>query len=148
MSVKKSNYSILVDVDLNTKGVQAKLDKVFKDLKPPKIKVDVDKDNSVSKIAKEADDASKGLGNLDRAAEDTSLTFQAANEIFSKTIDVISSMVEQVYALDAAEIEFSKVSDLSGDALDEYVAKLADMGGEVARTGKPKSQALNVRIVN
>ena len=33
--------------------------------------------------------------------------------------------------------EFKKVSDLSGQALDDYTSKLSDMSAEVARTGKP-----------
>ena len=141
------NYSILADVELSSKGVQAKLDKLFKNLKPPKIKLDINSDN-INKITKEADKAVKGFDSLDKAAQDNSLTFQAANEIFSKTIDVITSMVDQVYKLDASIIEFQKVSDLSGEALDKYVDKLADMGQAVGRTGKPKRQALNVGIVN
>ena len=41
-----------------------------------------------------------------------------------------------------------KVSDLSGSALDDYVAKLSEMGSAVARTGKPKCQAPDDGIVN
>ena len=78
----------------------------------------------------------------------TSLTFQAANEIFSTATDIISSMVEQIFELDAALTEFKKVSDLSGSALDNYVAKLSEMGTVVARTGKPKRQAPDNGIVN
>ena len=148
MAIKKSQYSILVDVDFSAKGVQAKLDKLAKDIKPIKVKVDVDGAENIKNVTKGADDAAKGVDKLNKAAQDNSLTFQAANEIFSKTIDVITSMVDQVYKFDASIIEFQKVSDLSGEALDKYVDKLADMGQVVGRTGKPKSQALNVRIVN
>ena len=148
MAIKKSNYSILVDVDFSAKGVQAKLDKLAKDIKPIKVKVDVDGAENIKNVTKSADDAAKGVDKLNKAAQDNSITFQAANEIFSKTIDVITSMVDQVYKFDASIIEFQKVSDLSGEALDKYVDKLADMGQVVGRTGKPKSQALNVRIVN
>ena len=148
MAIKKSQYSILVDVDFSAKGVQAKLDKLAKEIKPINIKIDVTGTENVKEIVKQADNASKGMKELDQATEDTSLTFQAANEIFSKTIDVITSMVDQVYKFDASIIEFQKVSDLSGEALDKYVDKLANMGQVVGRTGKPKSQALNVRIVN
>ena len=148
MAIKKSNYSILVDVDFSAKGVQAKLDKLAKDIKPIKVKVNVDGAENIKNVTKGADDAAKGVDKLNKAAQDNSLTFQAANEIFSKTIDVITSMVDQVYKFDASIIEFQKVSDLSGEALDKYVDKLADMGQVVGRTGKPKSQALNVRIVN
>ena len=148
MAIKKSNYSILVDVDFSAKGVQAKLDKLAKEIKPINIKIDVTGTENVKEITKQADNASKGMRELDQATQDNSLTFQAANEIFRRTIDVVTSMVDQVYKLNAAQIEFQKVSDLSGNALDEYTDKLAVMGGEVARTGKPKSQALIVGIVN
>ena len=122
------NYSILADVELNTKNIQSQLDKV--------------------KIKLNTNEATNGLKKLDDEAEEVSLTFQAANEIFSNTVQIISSMVEQVYALNEAQIEFQKVSDLSGEALDAYTAKLMQMGGQVARTGKPKRQAPNVGIVN
>ena len=112
------NYSILADVELNTKNIQSQLDKV--------------------KIKLNTNEATNGLRKLDDEAEEVSLTFQAANEIFSNTVQIISSMVEQVYALNEAQIEFQKVSNLSGEALDAYTAKLMQMGGQVARTGKPK----------
>lgn len=132
MAVK---YSILADVELNTKSVKQQLKKASQELK---IDIDVDK---VGKAKKEFD-------GLHESVESTNLSFQAANEIFSKSIDIISSMVEQVYKLDAAQIEFQKVSDLSGKSLDNYIDKLTVMGGQVARTGKPKSQAPIVRMVN
>lgn len=122
------NYSILADVELNTKNIQSQLDKV--------------------KIKLNTNEATDGLKKLDDEAEEVSLTFQAANEIFSNTVQIISSMVEQVYALNEAQIEFQKVSDLSGEALDAYTGKLIQMGGQVARTGKPKCQAPNVGIAN
>ena len=46
----------------------------------------------------------------------------------------MSSMVEQVYELDDAMVEYRKVSDLSGTSLDNYVNKLSEMRSGVART--------------
>lgn len=129
------NYSILADVELNTKDIQKKLDAV----KNRTLKLKVDSD---------ADKAAKGLKDLDESTKDVSLSFQAANEIFSRSIDVIETMVEQVYKLDSAMIEFQKVSDLSGKAFEDYINKLSVMGGEVARTGKPKRLTPIVRMVN
>lgn len=126
------NYSVLVGVELDTKNVQQQLDKNLKNLK-----VDLN-----------TKDAEKNLDNLNSSMVDTYLTFQAANEIFSTSVDIIKSMVDQVYNLNAATIEFQKVSDLSGQALDDYISKLSDMGSTVARTGKPKSQAPDDGIVN
>lgn len=127
-----NNYSVLVGVELDTKNVQQQLNQNLKNLK-----VDLD-----------TKDATKGLNDLNSSITDTYLTFQAANEIFSTSIDIIKSMAEQVYALDAAMIEFQKVSDLSGQALDNYIAKLSKMGSTVARTGKPRCQAPDDGIVN
>ena len=76
------------------------------------------------------------------------LSYQEANAIMSKSIDIISSMVDQVFEMNGALTEFSKVSDLSGASLDAYVSKLQDLGSEVGRTGKPKCLSQNVRMVN
>ena len=132
MATKNTNYSILVDVELETSSIKNQLNKAAKD-----VKLNLDTKNAVS-----------GLDSLNGAMEDTSLTFQAANEIFSKSIDIITSMVDQVYELDGALTEFRKVSSLSGPALDSYVSKLSEMGNAVARTGKPKRQAPDDGIVN
>lgn len=129
MAKTRSNYSILVDVELDTSNIQKQLDKN-------------------AKVQLNTTDAIKSLLGLDNTMEDTSLTFQAANEVFSTTKDILMSMVNQVYELDSAIIEFQKVSDLTGDALDNYVQKLNDMGDSVAKTGKPKCQAPDDGIVN
>lgn len=129
MAKTRSNYSILVDVELDTSNIQKQLDKN-------------------AKVQLNTTDAIKSLLGLDNAMEDTSLTFQAANEVFSTTKDILMSMVEQVYELDSAIIEFQKVSDLTGEALDNYVQKLNNMGDSVAKTGKPKRQAPEDGIAN
>ena len=129
MAKTRSNYSILVDVELDTSNIQKQLDKN-------------------TKVQLNTTDTIKSLLGLDNAMEDTSLTFQAANEVFSTTKDILMSMVKQVYELDSAIIEFQKVSDLTGEALDNYVQKLNDMGNSVAKTGKPKCQAPDDGIVN
>ena len=129
MAKTRSNYSILVDVELDTSSIQKQLDKN-------------------AKVHLNTTDAIKSLLGLDSAMEDTNLTFQAANEVFNTTKDILMSMVGQVYELDSAIIEFQKVSDLTGDALDNYVQKLNDMGDSVGRTGKPKCQAPDDGIAN
>ena len=127
-----ANYSIIVDAELNTKTIQTQLNNASKNLK----------------VTLDAKDAINGAKDLQNSMEDVSLTFQAANEIFSTSIDIITSMVEEVYKLDNALIEFQKVSDLSGQSLDKYVATLSEMGSTVAITGKPKCQAPDDGIVN
>lgn len=119
-----SNFSILVDTMLDTSAIRKQLQDVEK--KVPKIKVGIDKSG----------------------VQDLGLTFQEANLIMSRSIDIISSMIGEVYNLDSALTEFRKVSDLSGESLDKYVQHLSELGETVARTGKPKCQAPNVRMVN
>ena len=53
--------------------------------------------------------------------------------------DIDSQLKSKKYGitLDTAQTEFKKVSDLTGAALDSYTQKLANMGKEVGRTGKP-----------
>ena len=127
-----SNYSILLDVELETSTIKKQLNEAAKNIK----------------FNLNTKDATKDIESLGDAMKDTSLTFQAANEVFSKSIEIIIGMVDQVYELDTALTEFKKVSTLSGDALDSYVDKLSKMGTAVARTGKPKCQAPDVGIVN
>ena len=112
-----TNYSILVDVELQTKQIKEQLNSVSRGAK---INIDT---SSVRQ-------ASQDINNL-------ALDFNAANEVFSKTIRVIGSLANQVLELDTALTEYKKVSDLSGQALDKYVAKLSKVGLTVGRTGKP-----------
>lgn len=137
---RNSNFSILADVELDLKSIQ-------KQLNQHKIVFDID--------GKSIRVAGMGLNELEEQArrasesgEDLGLTFQQANMIMQQSIDIIVSMVEQVYQLDDAITEFKKVSDLSGKSLDNYVDKLSIMGSQVARTGKPKRQAPCDGIVN
>ena len=125
-----SQYSILVDVDFSTSQIQQKLRQAAQNTK---INFDVDS-GSIDQAAK--------------AAENLGLTFQEANLIMSRSLDIITSMVDEVYALDSSLTEFKKVSDLSGASLDNYTNKLSEIGKTVARTGKPKSQARCVGMVN
>ena len=89
MAKTNSMYSILVDVDLQTSTIQKQLNDASKNLK----------------VNLKTSNASKDLKDLGDTMDDVSLTFQAANEIFSKSIDIIMSMVDQVYELDSALTE-------------------------------------------
>lgn len=111
-----ANYSILVDVNLQTQQIKEQLNKI----KGAKIDLDT---SSVKQAS--------------RDIQDLELNFNSANEVFSKTIDIISSLASQVLELDNSITEFKKVSDLSGSSLDDYVSKLSKMGLAVGRTGKP-----------
>ena len=140
MAIKKSQYSILVDVDLNTDTINQQLKDIQKKIEPivfPGIK-DTSKD--VKDLGEATSKAAKDVDELNSSTADALLTYQAAHEIFQKSVDAIMSIVDAVYTLNDAEIEFQKVSDLSGQALDDYVDKLAGMGGAVGRTA---SEMLN-----
>ena len=126
---KSSNYSILIDAQLN-------LDDIEKKLKSKKYEIPLDT-SSIKSGKKDIDDAVQSTKNLNDAGQDLELTFNVANEVFNKFTSVIKDMVGQVYELDSALTEFKKVSDLNGQALDEYTNKLSKIGQTVGRTGKP-----------
>lgn len=128
MAKTNTNYSILVGVELQTAGIQKQLDNATKQTK---LKID---DSEVK-------NAASSLSNLNDVAEETDLTFQAANEVFRRSIEILSQMASQVYELNTAIIEFQKVSDLSGEDLDDYIDKLSNMGSAVARTGSEMVEA-------
>lgn len=132
MATRNSNYSILVDVQLNTNNIQTQLNNAAR--------------NTIINI--NTQNAQNNLRGLSQDVEDLGLTFQEANLIMNQSIEIIASMVEQVFELDTAMTEFKKVSDLSGSALDKYVSKLSSMGNAVARTGKPKCLSRGVGMVN
>lgn len=141
-----SNYSIIVDVDFKEKEIQQKLDVLVKNLgDKSKADLKVNVDNSAEKNLNKINEAAEGVNST---GDKIGITYQAANAILSKTVEIASSMVDQVYELDSAMTEFQKVSDLRGRDLDDYQQKLSEIGRTVARTGKPKCQARNVRIGN
>lgn len=138
----KRNYSILVGVELDTSGIQQQLNALTQ--KAINISLNVDGKDDLK-------DVIEGLKGLDKATKETGegtkkasdgvqnmgLTFQQANDIMQKSVDIIGKMLDSVFDLDAALVEFQKVSELSGASLDAYVDKLTQMGLEVGRTGKP-----------
>ena len=124
------NIGVGIEIQTSTREIQQQLNAAAKN-----INLNID--------AKGAKEASDGINNLSdnmkeasSSAENFELTYQAANMIMEKSIEIISSMVSEVYTLNAAQVELSKVTDLSGESMDEYVSKLTDMGAEVAKTGK------------
>lgn len=144
--MSKSNFSILVDVDFQTTQIRKKLKQAVDDVSK-QVKIDV-RAKGLDETEKQAKEAKNALEQLASQGESVGLTFQEANLIFSRSVEAISSMVEQVYQLDSALIEFRKVSNLSGDSLDKYVTQLQNMGNAVARTGKPKCLSRGVGMVN
>ena len=132
------NYGIGLGAYLDTTGIE----KQIKDLENKKrnIKFTTD-DKALKDTTKGVKDFDGALKSQDETMQNNLLTFQAANMLLSKTIDIMSAMVEQVYELNGAVTEYKKVTDLSGASLDAYVDKLSKMGGEVARTGTEMVEA-------
>ena len=125
-----SNYSIIVDAELDLKKIKEQLKEVASNGVDLKV-------HGAAQGKKEIDDVTKSTRQLNEAGQDLELTFNVAHEVFSKFLSVVKDMAGQVYELDAAITEFKKVSDLSGSALDDYVDKLSQLGQAVGRTGKP-----------
>ena len=124
------NIGVGIEIQTSTREIQQQLNAAAKNINL----------NIKAKGAKEASDGINNLSdNMNEAsssAKNFELTYQAANMIMEKSIEIISSMVSEVYTMNAAQIELAKVTDLSGESMDEYVSKLTDMGAEVAKTGK------------
>lgn len=125
-----SNYSVIVDAELDLKKIKEQLKEVASNGVDLKV-------HGAAQGKKEIDDVTKSTRQLNEAGQDLELTFNVAHEVFSKFLSVVKDMAGQVYELDAAITEFKKVSDLTGSALDDYVDKLSQLGQEVGRTGKP-----------
>ena len=125
-----SNYSIVVQAELDLKKIKEQLKEVSSNGVDLKV-------HGAAQGKKEIDDVTKSTRQLNEAGQDLELTFNVAHEVFSKFLSVVKDMAGQVYELDAALTEFKKVSDLSGSALDDYVDKLSQLGQAVGRTGKP-----------
>lgn len=134
-----SNYSILVDVELQTANIQKQLNSLGKNAKL---------NLNTAATASGLNSLNSNLNSVNQSAQDASLTFQAANMIWSKSVEIITSMIDEVFSLDTALTEFKKATRLSGSALDDYVDTLAQMGEAVARTGKPKCLSRSDGMVN
>lgn len=126
---KSSNYSVLVDAQLN-------LDDIEKKLKSKKYEIPIDT-SSIKSGKKDIDDAVQSTKNLGDTTENVAVTYQQFRQVLDLATSALSNMYEQVRNLDSATTELKKVSDLQGASLDKYVSKLSKMGQTVGRTGKP-----------
>ena len=115
---KNSNWSVLVDVEINAADLQKKINEAAKSMK----------------LKADTGEADKALDKTTEKAEKLGLTYQEANLIMQKSLDIMRQMADVVSELDAALIEYQKVSDLSGKSLKRYSDNLGEMGLTVART--------------
>ena len=91
--------------------------------------------NQLLQLTQGAQNASEQIRGTATAVEESTLSYQEWNVVLNACIDTIKSFAEQTFEMDSALPDFKKVSDLSGDSLDQYVNKLQDLGSTVARTG-------------
>lgn len=63
-------------------------------------------------------------------------TYMSVTTVFYQAIRAIKSMINEVEELDKSLTEFKKVSDLSGESLEKYVARAYEAGEVVAKTGR------------
>lgn len=141
-TTKGRNYSILVGIKLDTSDVQKQLDAIKG--REIKVKVSVEGNEELKETAETMGQLPKRSKTVKDSIKDQAdeveklgLTYQQANAIMSKSVEIIGMMVDSVFELDDAITAFKKVSDLGGQSLDNYVEKLTQMGLEVGRTGKP-----------
>lgn len=109
---------MLVDVEINAADLQKKLNQAAKD----------------TKLKFDTKEAEKSLDRTTEKVQNLGLTYQEANLIMQRSLDIMRSMASVVSELDSALIEYQKVSDLSGKALKNYTDNLGEMGLTVART--------------
>lgn len=132
-----TNYSLIFQGQIDVSSINRQIQEIQQRLNKLEFNFGGSAKN-IGEVSRGLEDVSKASSDVGTSIEETGLSFQAANEIFSRSIDIISTMFDQVLELDTAITELSKVSDLSGQAMEDYVNKLSQMGSTVARTGKPK----------
>lgn len=91
--------------------------------------------NQLLQLTQGAQDATQQIRQTATAVEESTLSYQEWNVVLNACIDTIKAFVDQTLEMDSALTDFKKVSDLTGDSLDQYVDKLQDLGSTVARTG-------------
>ena len=103
--------------------------------------------NETTKLNKNLDETKKktndlgvGLtnfrGTLVKIAE-----FQIINGILNTFVNAVTDAINSVHDFDDALTDFKKVSDLTGDSLQDYTQKLADLGETTGRTMTEMVQA-------
>ena len=90
------------------------------------------KDNTEN--LKKATNSSKSLGQTFAETTEKVFRFGLSTKIISGVQQAIVEAKDTIFEFDGALTEFKKVSDLSGESLNNYTEKLGIMGEEVART--------------
>lgn len=93
--------------------------------------------DNVKKVGTASETSSKQVKSLGQSFVETTLKvakFYASTLVIQAFMSTINEAKEAIIEFDKAMVEFQKVSDLRGQALDEYTQKLGEMGEAVART--------------
>ena len=122
-TTKGRNYSILVGIKLDTSDVQKQLDAIKG--REIKVKVSVEGNEELKETAEtmgqlpkrsktikeETDKTTDSIKDQADEVEKLGLTYQQANAIMSKSVEIIGMMVDSVFSLDDAmtELNFSSL---------------------------------------
>lgn len=91
----------------------------------------------ITRTSTQVDQLNSSMHGMGQRFVDTTLKvakFAASTAIIGAFTGAIASAVKAVREFDDAQTEFKKVSDLNGEALNDYSKKLGEMGRDVART--------------
>lgn len=119
-----TNYTITV-------GVQADLASLQKQLNSVKYTVNV---GGAKEATAQTQQLTQANNNLNQTVQSTGFTYQQFALILNTCVNALTDMYDSVRNLDDAITGFKKVSDLQGQALDNYVDKLSDAGMKYGRT--------------
>lgn len=130
-------------IDLSTRQLKSNLKEVTKDL-TTETKETKDLTQAESKAKQSTDELSQSQNGLSNNAKKVSQSFTDVVKKVSKfymaslPIRIVQTAITEttrtVKEFDDAFTEMAKVSDSSGEALEKYTMKLADLGTEVGRT--------------
>ncbi|MBQ0088562.1 MAG: phage tail tape measure protein [Prevotellaceae bacterium] len=135
------NYQVVFSATIDAKQLQAEVDKIA-----GKTKMNFNA-KGITDFGNAAKSSGGMLGEFTSQLTNLSSTipkvaaFGVATAAIGAFTAAASDAVSQVFELDSAITEFRKVSELSGEGLEEYTDKLANLGSEVARTRSEMVQA-------
>lgn len=140
MSQYKINVKAQIDKESLAK-IRKDLENVGKGVTISLPKID---SSSVTKLSSSVNAYSKAISNAEKATKKTSQSFSdivtkvgkfsLATTAIGNATQIIADIKNEVLEFDKAMIEFTKVSDMSGESLDRYTERLKDLGKEVSRT--------------
>lgn len=125
-----------IKVEFNKADVQNEFKKATKDL--PKVEVRTTTKNKggnyTSKAVKQANEVSKNVVDSGKSLIEKVSNWYLAQIPIRLLGSALNETKEAIMDFDSALTEFKKVSDLSGESLNNYVQELGQVGTEVART--------------